>query len=83
MVLRAADRYAYGLWEHCSFCRDCLEEKETYELPPIAAYSQQMAGRFNHGKGGKAELRDTLGRKLACCLSVCPLCVCYLCPGYL
>ena len=23
-VLRAADRYAYRLWKHCLFCRDCL-----------------------------------------------------------
>ena len=29
-LLRAADRYAYRLWKHCLFCRDCLERRDIY-----------------------------------------------------
>ena len=28
-LLRAADRYAYTLWKHCLFCRDCLWRERT------------------------------------------------------
>jgi hypothetical protein len=29
ILLRAADRYAYRLWKHCLFCRDCLWREGT------------------------------------------------------
>jgi hypothetical protein len=36
IVLRAADRYAYRLWKHCLFCRDCLERRDIYILLAFA-----------------------------------------------
>ena len=35
-MLRAADRYAYRLWKHCLFCRDCLERRDIYILLAFA-----------------------------------------------
>ena len=32
-VLRAAHRYAYRLWKHCLFCRDCLKEEGNLYSP--------------------------------------------------
>ena len=36
ILLRAADRYAYRLWKHCLFCRDCLERRDIYILLALA-----------------------------------------------
>jgi hypothetical protein len=36
ILLRAADRYAYSLWKHCLFCRDCLERRDIYILLTFA-----------------------------------------------
>ena len=36
LLLRAADRYAYRLWKHCLFCRDCLERRDIYILLTLA-----------------------------------------------
>jgi hypothetical protein len=36
ILLRAADRYAYRLWKHCLFCRDCLEGRDIYILLAFA-----------------------------------------------
>ena len=35
-LLRAADRFAYRLWKHCLFCRDCLERRDIYILLALA-----------------------------------------------
>ena len=35
-LLRAADRYAYRLWKHCLYCRDCLERRDIYILLAFA-----------------------------------------------
>jgi hypothetical protein len=35
-LLRAADRYAYRLWKHCLFFRDCLERRDIYILLAFA-----------------------------------------------
>ena len=35
-LLRAADRYAYRLWKHYLFCRDCLERRDIYILLAFA-----------------------------------------------
>jgi hypothetical protein len=34
-MLRAADRYAYRLWKHCVFCRDCLGGKGHLYTPGV------------------------------------------------
>jgi hypothetical protein len=45
-VLRTTDRYAYRLWKHCLFCRDCLGEKGHLYTSGVRPALLATPGRF-------------------------------------
>jgi hypothetical protein len=77
-MLRAADRYAYRLWKHCVFCRDCLGGKgHLYTLgvrPALLATPGRFTGDHpvDHAQLARADTgtRPIRNRRwqLRCCL---------------